>query len=180
MMFINIITPCSRPQNLHKIADSINIPKENYRWIVVCDSESLPDKDLIPNNCEIYTHKNPNSISGNSQRNFALDLISKGYVYFNDDDTLVHQDLWENIKDLDNDFITFYQLTKQGNIRLLGEVKYQRIDSNNFLLSREIIGNTRWVLNRYEADGLFAIECYQKSKNPMVIKKPLSIYNQLR
>lgn len=29
-MFLNIITPCTRPENLHKISESINIPKENY------------------------------------------------------------------------------------------------------------------------------------------------------
>jgi hypothetical protein len=179
-MFINIITPCSRPTNLHLISKSINIPRENYRWIVVCDSESLPDKELIPNNCEIYTHKNTQSISGNSQRNFALDMVREGYVYFNDDDTLIHQELWENVKDLNNDFITFQQITKHGYLRLIGEVKYQRIDSHNFLLSYNVVGKTRWVLNKYEADGLFAIECYKKSKNPLVINKPLSVYNQLR
>jgi len=179
-MFINIITPCSRPNNLHTISKSINIPKENYRWIVVFDSEILPPTELIPNNCEAYSHKDPNSISGNGQRNFALDLVKDGYVYFNDDDTIIHKDLWENIKELDNDFISFQQALSNGRPRLTGEVRYQRIDSHNFILTKELIGENRWVLNKYEADGLFAVACHGKSKNPIIINKVLSIYNQLR
>jgi len=42
-MFLNIITPSCRPENLHKISKSINIPRENYRWIVVFDLEEIPD-----------------------------------------------------------------------------------------------------------------------------------------
>ena len=49
MMLINILTPCSRPQNLAAIAKSINIPPKNYRWIVVFDAPALPDIEL-PNN----------------------------------------------------------------------------------------------------------------------------------
>jgi len=180
-MYLNIITPCSRPENLHKISESINIPRENYRWIVVFDMEEFPDKNLIPENCEIYLHKNPLSIVGHSQRNFALDLITNGYIYFNDDDTLIHSDLWENIKDLSSDFISFIQLHKSGEIRLNGDIiKVDYIDSHNFLVSKEIIGDTKFFIERYDADGYFAEECYRKSKNITHIDKPLSIYNLLR
>ena len=55
-MFINIITACSRPNNLNKISESINIPKENYRWIVVHDGLDNPNGITIPNNCEFYNH----------------------------------------------------------------------------------------------------------------------------
>jgi NDP-sugar pyrophosphorylase family protein len=58
-MFINIITPCSRPQNLETISKSINISRDNYRWIVVFDALEVPEN--IPNNCEAYAIKNSNS-----------------------------------------------------------------------------------------------------------------------
>lgn len=179
-MFINIITACSRPNNLNTISKSINIPTENYRWIVVFDLDEPPSDELIPKNCEYYLHKNKDSMSGNSQKNFALDLVDEGYVYFNDDDTTIHPDLWSNVKDLNNDFISFQQLDKRNRIRLTGQVKYQKIDSHNFLLTKELIGGSRWVLNKYEADGLFAVECHSKSTNPIIIDKPLSVYNSLR
>jgi len=81
-MYINIITPCHRPENLHQISRSINIPKENYRWIVVFDSLTLPDICNIPDNCEYYLHKDSNSKMGNGQRNFVLDLVKEGYIYW--------------------------------------------------------------------------------------------------
>ena len=41
-MYLNIITPCIHIENLVEISKSINIPRENYRWIVVFDSLILP------------------------------------------------------------------------------------------------------------------------------------------
>jgi hypothetical protein len=180
-MKLNIITPCSRPENLHIISESINIPKENYRWIVVFDLGELPDKKLIPNNCEVYLHKNPNSTSGNSQRNYAIDLVNDGYLYFNDDDTIIHVDLWENIKNLNYDFISFKQNDAHGNLRLIGDcIEVGKIDSHNFLVSKNIVMDSKFVIDKYDADGYFAIECYKKSKNIHYINKILSVYNSLR
>lgn len=180
-MFLNIITPCSRPENLLLISESINIPKENYRWIVVCDSESLPDESMIPKNCEIYTHKNLRSISGNDQRNYAINMVEGGHIYFNDDDTLLHPELWDSVKNFDFDFISFVQLTKDGKIRLIGDtIEVTRIDSHNFITSHRIAKNVRFMLERYDADGYFAKECYQKSITRLHLNKPLSVYNLLR
>lgn len=178
-MILNIITPCSRPENLNLIYQSINIPKENYRWIVVFDFDTLPSEDLIPENCETYLHRNPNSVAGHSQRNFALDLIKEGYIYMNDDDTTIHPNLWENIKNLNEDFITFHQNDKFGNIRLVGEVGISKIDSHNFIVKNDIIGNTRFIVNKYDADGYFAIECFSKSNTKITLNKVLSTYNTL-
>ena len=177
MMYLNIITPCSRPQNLKLISESINIPKENYRWIVVFDGLEIPE---IPNNCEAYSIKDNNSIYGNAQRNYALDLITDGYVYFNDDDTIIHPELWDEIKDKENDFISFKQSNKDGSLRLEGnEIKPNFIDSHNFVASSKCI-NTRWVLDRYDADAFFAMECYKNAKESLYIPKILSVYNFLK
>lgn len=176
-MFLNIITPCSRPYNLQKIAESINIPRGFYRWIVVHDSETIPDS---PDNCEAYAVKVSDSQSGNGQRNFALNLVKQGYVYFNDDDTLIHPDLWDNVKDLNADFIHFMQENENG-IRLDGKiVQIGKIDSHNFLTNSDIIGEDRWILNRYDADGYFAKEMYNKALTKVYIPKVLSFYNALR
>ena len=179
-MFLNIITPCSRPQNLEIISKSINIPRDQYRWIVVFDLLDKPEN--IPDNCEWYAIKDANSTSGNAQRNFALNLVTHGHIYFNDDDTVMHPDLWENIKnETDEDFISFKQANKDGTIRLEGiNISVGYIDSHNFVTSVECVGDTRWVLNRYDADGVFAHECYQKAKNKSYINKVLSVYNTLR
>ena len=185
-MFLNIVTPCSRPENLLLIEKSINILKENYRWIVVFDGNILPNKELIPENCEIHLHTNEKSIVGHSQRNYALDLINDGYVYFNDDDTIIHEDLWENIKNLDCDFISFQQHDKNGDLRLFGKyIAVGTIDSHNFIVSRDLIENDTWIPNLYEADGYFAEKMFTKTiNNPTFtstfIPKILSTYNSLR
>jgi len=181
-MYLNIITPCSRPENLHKIANSINIPTDNYRWIIVCDSEELPNDDLIPENCEIYTHTNKDSLAGNSQRNFALDMVTEGHIYMQDDDTLMHPDLWENIKELTEDFIHFKQSFPDGNLRLnIGTVATGHIDSHNFIVGFNIVGDSRWELGNYCADGAFAEKCIEKNPHTYIaIDKTLSVYNSLR
>lgn len=179
MKLLNIITPCTRPENLYKIAESINIPKENYRWIVVYDSNEVPKNS--PEECETYAIKVQRSAVGNGQRNFALDILKEGHIYFNDDDTTLHHDLWETIKDLTKDFISFQQVCKNGSLRLKGDViKLNNIDSHNFIVSVECIGATRWVIDKYYSDGIFAEECYKKAKTKIYIPKVLSIYNSLR
>lgn len=179
-MFINIITPCSRPENLDIISKSINIPRDQYRWIVVFDLLEAPDN--IPDNCEAYAIKDANSMSGNAQRNFALNLVTDGHIYFNDDDTIMQPNLWDEIKDEDDtDFISFQQINKDGSIRLEGlNVSVGTIDSHNFVVSKKVIGDTRWVLSRYDADGVFARECFEKAKTILHISKVLSVYNSLK
>lgn len=180
-MYLNIITPCSRPENLHLISKSINIPIANYRWLVVFDFDTLPHSELIPNNCETFLHKNLNSCAGHAQRNYALDLITMGHIYSNDDDTVLHPDLWENIKDVEADFISFTQLNKDGTLRLKGDyIKLNNIDSHNFIVKRDTVGETRFIISEYGADGLFAEKCYSKATNKLFIDKPLSVYNSLR
>ena len=180
-MFLNIITPCSRPENLHVINNTINIPKENYRWIIVFDMDELPNKELIPENCETYTYKETGSVVGHAQRNFALNLIKKGHIYFNDDDTSLHPELWDNIKNNNSDFISFIQSEKDGTIRLIGNlIEVSHIDSHNFIVSNNIVGSTKFIINKYDADGYFAKECYNKTSSRSYINKPLSVYNLLR
>jgi len=184
-LFLNIITPCSRPENLHTIAASINIPKENYRWIVVADLDEI-DQSYVPENCEIYLYRNSKSTVGHAQRNFALDLITIGHVYMNDDDTIIHADLWKNICNLDSDFISFMQNNPDSTLRLAGDrIQIGYIDSHNFIVSRHAIGDLKWNIEKYDADGYFANDVYLKirSYDPTritYIPKVLSIYNSLR
>jgi hypothetical protein len=135
---------------------------------------------MYPPNTHMYFHEQQGSVFGNAQRNFALDLVEHGYVYFLDDDTLLHPELWDSVKDLDNDFIHFNQLSKNGHHRIGGTVKLNHIDSGSILIHHSLIGDTRWVLHRRAADGVFIEEVYSRSKTPIFINKNLSVYNKLR
>ena len=179
-MYLNIITPCTRYGNLAAIERSINIHRENFRWIVVIDGTCIPKH--LPEKCEYYAHVNPLSGAGNAQRNYAIDLVEKGHIYFNDDDTEIHPFLWRRIEGLDShDFIHFSQINKDGSLRLKGDrVANNYVDSHNFVISRECVGDIRWELKRYDADEIFAETCYKRAKSPLFIPKVLSIYNSLR
>ena len=180
-MFLNIITPCTKPENLKTIEDSINIPQSHFRWIIVFDAYCIPKNIYIPKNCEAYSFHNNVGRFGNSQRNFALDIIKTGWVYFQDDDTTLHPDLWNNIKDCSADFIWFMQNYKDGTLRLDGKsVGVCKTDSHNFIAQMSIIKNNRWWNKLYEADGLFAQTIYQLSTSSVMIPKVLSIYNSLK
>lgn len=179
---LNIITPCSRPENLRTIERYIKIPKPNFRWIIVFDAHAIPNV-YIPKIAEAYAHKQEKSVVGHAQRNFAMDIVDKGYIYFNDDDTIVQPALWPNIEDYlgEYDFISFDQANKDRSMRLIGStVQANRIDSHNFIVSYEISKNIRWHIDRYNADGFFAEDCYKVASKKLYINKTLSVYNLLR
>ena len=90
---------------------------------------------------------------------------------------------FENKEEKNNfiDFISFKQNDKYGNLRLLGDsIEIGKIDSHNFLVSKNVAGESKFIIDKYDADGYFAIECYKKSKNIHYIDKILSVYNSLR
>ena len=183
-MFLTIVTPCTRPQNLATISASINIPRDRYRWLVVFDSE--PYEVDVPENCEAHFHKDPSPIPGSlsrgdAQRNFALDMIESGHVYLNDDDTTIHPQLWESVRGLsDHDFISFDQSWRNGSPRLDGsDIGMNKTDSHNFIASRELIGKARMRTDVYESDGHLVVEIYPRAKSPVYIPRALSVFNSL-
>jgi hypothetical protein len=179
-MFINIVTPCSRPDNLSIIAESINIPRSNYRWIVVFDLAEIPDTQL-PTNAEYYLHQNEKSISGNSQRNFAISLIEEGYVLMLDDDTVIHPEFWQEVREWNYDLISWKQINRDGSHRLnAGIFAVANIDSGSFMVKREVIGNLQWQIDIYHSDGVFAEEINKKTNSKFSIDKYISFYNYLR
>lgn len=183
-MNIILITPVSRPENLEIIERSINIPEDNYTWIRVFDGPIQYTNDKMKRCVDLSVPKKY-GISGNEQRNSAINLAQtlynkECYLYFLDDDTLLHKDLWKNISNLDFDFASFKQEDKNGNLRLEGNrVELNYIDSGNFIVSLSLIGDTRWDIKRRDADGIFANECFLKAKNYKYIPKILSVYNKL-
>lgn len=178
-MYINIITPCSRPENLSAMAASINIPPEYYRWIVVFDAPAIPDIEL-PTNAEYYVHQNDESMCGYDQRNHALPLVSDGYVMMLDDDTVLHPDLWHSVKEFTADIIGWKQCYKDGSHRLHVKFAVDCIDAGSFMVKRSVIGDTRLRFNIHNADGFFAEELFNRSTSNEVVDKYLSTYNYLR
>jgi hypothetical protein len=151
------------------------------RWIVVFDMNEFPFARL-PKNAEY--HCLLDHAFGYPQSNCALDLVYKGMVYFLDDDTLIHPDLYDTISGLDNDFIHFNQIRPKKEVGhpkyMIGKkVKPGWIDKGGFVVNREVIGDIRFRTDIYGADGYFAEECYNKATKPVFIDKVLAYHNKL-
>lgn len=205
--FFNIITPSVRPDNLSRIAESINIPKRMFRWVVVIDGSRPAVVPQFPRHAEVYYYHDKNSKSGNGQRNLALDIIMgnlspdtlrklsatgsdatakaasannfEQYVYFLDDDTLMHPDFYLSVKDLPDDLIHFNQQNPDGSHRIGGHVKLNQVDSGNVVIKKSLIGAVRWQLDKYNADGFFMEAMLQKAQSPLYLNKTLSTYNAI-
>jgi hypothetical protein len=179
---ITIITPSIRPQNLRRLKDSINF---NYvdEWIIVYDGRKIPPhfKQFAKEGNEKikeYVHTSP-GISGNPQRNFALDHIQNEdtYLYFLDDDNVIHQDLYKLLDILDDGKIyTFDQKD-----RLKGDkIEQTKIDTAMFLIDFKLCKEIRWAADEYSADFYYINECFSKNRDKWIYaNNTLCTYNVL-
>jgi hypothetical protein len=179
---LQIITPCSRPQNLAAIYNSI--PKE-ATWTVVYDNRVIIEHKL--DNVNYLLCENTGFV-GSSGRNFALDNISikdEDYILFHDDDNIIHEDLFENIKEIISEnkysIITWGQLNKDKSARLepSQEPIVGRIDTACYISSWKYNKNVRHAEDVYAHDGIYAVEC-RKNGPLLKLDKYLCYYNYLR
>jgi len=179
---ITIITPSYRVDNIPRIRESINFDYVD-EWIIVYDESKIIKNPKLFENQEnnkikeyIYTCNNE-GISGNPQRNYALDKITNidTILYYLDDDNLIHPNLYRLLNVMDNDKLyTFnqYERLKGNNVRL------GYIDTAMFIIPYKLCNNQRWVLDKYEADGIYIIECYNNNTNNHVfVDNELCYYN---
>jgi hypothetical protein len=181
-MKLNLITPCSRPENLLKISSQIPIIEDLIWWIVFDSAKPINISLNYPPQTNIHYY-NDDSKAGNGQRNYALDLITEGYIYFLDDDTIPKEKLFEIWKTLPpNQFAIGQQLFPDGTLRLDARMpELNHIDSGCCIIDRKIIGKNRWEYGMYAGDGEFYISCALGNEDKIIlINEPISIYNALR
>jgi glycosyltransferase involved in cell wall biosynthesis len=182
--FVNVITPCTRRENLRLIHASIRATEWPFHWWVVLDEEEgepLPFSDTTT----IYCKTSGAGVSGNQQRNAALDRTNDGYVYFLDDDNIVHPGLFSRVVPLAQRFdtgIMVNQIMRDGRLRLTpGTIAECCCDTAQFLVPRTLIGDTRWSIYHYTADGMFFSELKKNAEMPFIeVYENLSYYNFLR
>lgn len=187
---VTLITPSIRPQNLLKIKESIRFEYVD-EWIIVYDGKKITENPNLFINDEhrdkikeyLYTG---NGMSGNPQRNYALDNITNTntYLYYLDDDNIIHPDLYGLLDEIkDNKIYTFDQI-RPTNIfpyksLLTGDnIEVYKIDSAMFLVDYQLCKNIRWVPDKYWADGIYIVDCYTQNKSKWVyVNKVLSYCN---
>lgn len=180
-MLITIITPSYRIDNLAAIKDSINF--DHIReWIIVYDGTKITENPHLFAGCEKireYVHHGGTGISGNPQRNYALDTIpgdSETWIYFLDDDNIVHPDFWKLLTIVEKNHIYTFDQHNRINGNKIG---IGCIDTAMFLVDWNICKNLRWIASSYEADYFYIRACYDAapSNSWVYINNTLCYYN---
>jgi len=192
---ITIITPCTRIENLVKIKESIKFEYIN-EWIIVYDKKKIHENPQIflndkdSNKISEYIYEGE-GMSGNAQRNYGLDniKIKNTYLYFLDDDNIIHPDLYSLLSEIKNNKIYTFNQKRPNDVYpykefLTGDnIRINNIDTSMFLVDYNLCKDIRWVLNRYNSDGIYIIQCYNKNKNNknrwIYVNKVLSYYNYI-
>ena len=183
---ITIITPCYRQKNLHDIIKSIHLNKIK-EWIIIYDTTNnkkytpcFQDEPKIREVecCDL-------GISGNAQRNYGASLVSEGFIYFVDDDNIIHPHFWNLIDIFDIEyFYTFDQkffvtdpFRTATNFVFKGEHPVVRkIDTSMFMVPVSMW--IPWNVERYDADGMFIEEVAHKNpQQHRYIPEVASYYN---
>jgi glycosyltransferase involved in cell wall biosynthesis len=200
MQKFNIVTRCTRPHFLKTVKESIfKTIKFDIKWWVVFDTRVIKDIDA-----EFLSELQ--SIGGTPlffegvEGDFAhtllsktIDLIEDGFIYFLDDDNILHEDFWDEMskaikENPDKRGFIFHQ--KIGGKDFTGldiregkpeNTKVRHIDMAQFVLSRDLIGEVRFVPNDYIADGYLIEKIYRQSPDDFFfIDKVLCYYNELK
>jgi hypothetical protein len=212
MKLINLITPVSRIDNLPIIYHSIlksKIIDIDIKWYIVIDEKVVsPDKireykeyltQLNTSNIiqvEYYSLLDVNSRYGNSQRNFAFSKITDGWVYFLDDDTILHPNLLRQINNFlseNNDIIMFSQKRDKSEFPFVDVLipdldniinnGIGTVDTGQIVYNYQILkGDGYYPIDFYQADGaLIQRICSRVEKNRVVtLPDVLCLYNSLR
>jgi predicted O-methyltransferase YrrM len=181
---LTIITPSYRVSNLQEIKKSINF-EYIEEWIIVYDGKVIvPDLKIFENqeNNKIkeYVYTDWNSTTGNSQRNYALTKITNpdALLFYLDDDNLLHPNIYNLLNIIDNDkMYSFNQYNRlKGNI-----IRNGCIDSAMVIIPYKLCKTEKWIINQYNADGYYIMNCYNKNRNKHIfVDNDLCYYNKLQ
>jgi hypothetical protein len=181
---LSIITPCSRPQNLSRIWPSI---PQGSQWLIVRDAA---DDTEVPGELKSAPGVEVHCLAGggrwgNAQRNLGLSLADRDYVYFLDDDNVMHPALPALLAEHAESrrILVVNQHFKDGRLRLKAgpPVRVGRIDPAQVLLPRVYATKYRWRRTLYIADGLYLSELYRAFQDQFLfLDVDASYYNYLR
>lgn len=173
------MTPCSRPENLSKIKETI---PNQCTWVVLYDQSVGNDVECISDVC-FYSENTGHY--GNPLRNEFLNLFSDKFtdddwVYILDDDNIIHPEWYSTISNLiDNEDqnINFINWGQVGGVATTKLPKVGNIDTACFMYKPKAFGEIRYEMC-YTSDGIFAETIFELS-NPKTIMKELAYYNFL-
>lgn len=198
MTTMHVISPISRPSNLHYMMASIKehmAPYFDVIWWVVLDAKEpvvpggIESIDNIIVNVRALSSEG-NGLSGNPQRNLAIDEIGEdaGYVHFLDDDNVLQRHgphkYHAFLMVRPGCALVVSQMFKDGRIRLAADSRNMQptmIDTAQFFLPFSMIGDLRWEPWNYCADGDFFSAIFKRHEERFYfMPQPMCWYNYLR
>jgi hypothetical protein len=186
---LHVVTPCARPVNLPRIAESIRaaaLPNGvSLHWLVLLDDRfDIPPVALA--DAEVVSCHGATGVAGHAARNEALERITGGWIVFVDDDNLLHPDLPRLLASAvaahpDARFIVFDQDLGDEIRRAAPEnVRIGAIDSGQFAFDRSFAGNLRFDVYAYSADGIFASDLFARAPERFAfVSETAAHYNAL-
>ncbi len=193
-MILSIITPCSRPLNLPTIYWSIlNMKTNNVEWIIIYDSDKIDERILMyQEQIPIKLYNNIRKFGdsyGAKLRNIGIENAIGDYLYFLDDDNIIHPKLYERIckyKDNDNSKILVFnqfnsKLTRRLNGLNINCIQNGMLDTGQFVVPRKY--KTRWSTEqlRYEEIPYFKNLMFEATEDNIIwIDRIFTYRNYLR
>lgn len=191
-MILNVVTPTTRPENLVRIAQSLEHEAPiTIKWWIIADKNCpsspeirQPRAVIIEMVCSPHT-----ALAGHAHRNDVLDQITdpEEWFYSVDDDNIMHPGFLDQLyKTYQKGFegLIVAQELRDRTLRLPVApelVKLNHIDTAQFAFKVSLLGDHRFFEDRYDADGVFIEELYKENRDKFeLINKPLSYYNYLR
>ena len=196
-----IITRCTRPENLEKVKASIDIANVNnkvkIKWSIIVDisaCKTISTNILEKYSNEIFFWKGIPDDMGHSLLNKLIYSIQNDHwIYILDDDNEMHPDfinvLFNEIEN--NLLIEGYIFSQCVNgkdftgleIREAKEenIAVSKIDMAQFCLRKSLISEKQFITNTYTADGIFIEELYHNNKIKFkILTQVLCNYNSLK
>lgn len=178
---VTIITPCSRPENLPLLCESLEFSFIT-KWLIIYDSSKGYKQPQFKHPKITEFNENRKGISGNTQRNKGLENTRQGFIYFLDDDNIIHPNFWKILPEFSKVKVNLFKIeghpkTESLNLQKPGP---STIDTSMYCIDRELIGSTRWLPHLYSADGVFAAELYSIEPNSLkIFDEKAAYYNYL-
>lgn len=199
---LNIITRCSRVENLKLVQESLEPLPDYVNWFVIVDTNSvqkIPTEILTSIRCTFKFCESNNdllypAISKLIKKNIPplfenvrTGSVEKSYVYILDDDNIIHPDFfkfYESIKNTGKGYIFNQKVDGKDftglDIRVAKEenMKLQGVDAAQFLFPVDFFKYD--FEPDYAADGIFIEKVYPEIKDRVeFVDKTLCYYNYL-
>ena len=174
---LSIITPCYRQKNLEKVYSSIRFELIDKWYIIYDTSNDRKYTKQYVGHPKIEELECSGGISGNPQRNLGIEQVKDGFIYFLDDDNMIHLDFWSILPMIVSD--KFYTWDSTRGSGLSGNrCKVGQIDTAMYMVPKNMMEGLRWIESKYEADGIFIEEIYKRYPHKHVyIPRKLAYYN---